>query len=196
PVYLPSDRLIYQVAARKLFRPDVSGIYNITATITTSGSGVATVSMMITGSTYLGISACSQCHANGPAGTPFSMVNAWTKTAHSTIFTNNIDGQGAIVNGKPYPYTSACWGCHTVGYDTNATEPNGGFNQIMAQLGWVAPTTFVAGNFAAMPKALQNVSNIQCENCHGPGSEHANYGGDTIAISVPTNTGACSQCHD
>jgi hypothetical protein len=87
PVYLPSDRLIYQVAARKLFRPDVSGIYNINATITTSGSGVATVSMMITGSTYVGISACSQCHANGAAGTPFSMVNAWSKTAHSQIFT-------------------------------------------------------------------------------------------------------------
>ena len=195
PVYLPSDRLIYQVAARKLFRPDVSGIYNISATITTSGSGVATLSMMITGSTYLGISACSQCHANGPAGTPFSMVNAWTKTAHSTIFTNNIDGQGAMENGKPYPYTSACWGCHTVGYDTNATDPNGGFNQLMAQLGWVAPTTFVAGNFAAMPKALQNVSNIQCENCHGPGSNHVVTGGDPRLISTTYTAGTCVQCH-
>jgi hypothetical protein len=195
PVYLPSDRLIYQVAARKLFRPDVSGIYNISATITTSGSGVATLSMMITGSTYLGISACSQCHANGPAGTPFSMVNAWAKTGHSTIFTNNINGQGAQENGKPYPYTSACWGCHTVGYDTNATDPNGGFNQVMAQTGWVGPTNFVAGNFAAMPKALQNVSNIQCENCHGPGSNHVVTGGDPRLISTTYTAGACVQCH-
>ena len=47
-----------------------------------------------------------------------------------------------------------------------------------------------------MPTALQNVANIQCENCHGPGSEHANYGGDTIAISVPPKPGQCDQCHD
>ena len=195
PVYLPSDRLIYQVAARKLFRPDVSGIYNISATITTSGSGVATVSMMITGSTYVGISACSQCHANGAAGTPFSMVNAWSKTAHSQIFTNSINGQGAIVNGKPYPYTSECWGCHTVGFDTGAADPNGGFNTVMVQSGWVAPTDLVAGNFAAMPKALQNVSNIQCENCHGPGSNHVVTGGDPRLISTTYTAGTCVQCH-
>ncbi len=194
-VYLPSDRLIYQVAARKLLRPDVSGIYNINATITTSGSGVATLSIMIVGSTYMGISACSQCHATGPAGTPFAMVTPWSKTAHSQIFTNSINGQGAIVNGVPYPYTSECWGCHTVGYDTNATEPNGGFNQIMAQLGWVAPTDLKAGNFAAMPKALQNVSNIQCENCHGPGSNHIVTGGDPRLISTTYTAGTCVQCH-
>ncbi len=69
PVFLPSDRLTYQVAGRKLLRPDVAGIYNINATITTAGSGVATVAVMITASSYMGISACSQCHANGPAGT-------------------------------------------------------------------------------------------------------------------------------
>ncbi len=195
PVFLPSDRLIYQVAARKLLRADVSGIYNINATITTSGSGVAPLSIMITGSTYMGISACSQCHANGPAGTPFSLVNAWQNTAHATIFTRSINGQGAIVNGTPYPYTSECWGCHTVGYDTNATDPNGGFSNLMAQLGWVAPTNLVAGNFAAMPKALQNVSNIQCENCHGPGSNHVVTGGDPRLVSTTYTAGTCLQCH-
>jgi len=195
PIYLPADRLIYQVAGRKLLRPDVSGIYNINATITTAGSGVATVSVMITASDYVGISACSACHKNGPAGTIFSMVNDWSKTAHSSIFTNSIDGKGAIVNGVPYPYTSECWGCHTVGYDTNATEPNGGFNTVMAQTKWVAPTVLQAGNFAAMPPALQNVSNIQCENCHGPGSNHVVTGGDPRLISKVYTAGTCVQCH-
>ena len=43
PVFLPSDKLIYQVAGRKLLRPDVAGVYNVSATITTVGSGVATL---------------------------------------------------------------------------------------------------------------------------------------------------------
>ncbi|MEI9976152.1 MAG: hypothetical protein WDO73_31330 [Ignavibacteriota bacterium] len=60
---------------------------------------------------------------------------------------------------------------------------------MMNQLGWKFPTTLQPGNFQGMPQALQNVSNIQCENCHGPGSEHALYGGDTIAVAIPKNTG-------
>jgi len=150
---------------------------------------------MIIASDYVGISACTLCHANGPAGTTWSMVNDWTKTAHASIFTNNINGQGAQENGAPYPYTSECWGCHTVGYDTSATTPNGGFNFVMAQLNWVPPTVFQTGNFAAMPAALQNVSNIQCENCHGAGSSHAGNGGDPRLISVSYTAGDCMQCH-
>ena len=195
PAFLPSDRVAYQVAGRKLLRPDVAGIYNVSATITTAGSGVATVEVMITASSYMGVAACSQCHANGPAGTAWSMVNSWSTTAHSSIFTNSINGNGAKVNGVPYPYTSACWGCHTVGFDTAATVPNGGFSQLMATLGWTAPTTLQAGNFAAMPAALQNVSNIQCENCHGAGSTHIASGGDPRLISKSFTAGDCMQCH-
>ena len=100
-----------------------------------------------------------------------------------------------MVNGVPYPYTSACWSCHTVGFDTNATVPNGGFSQLLTQLGWVAPTLLQAGNFAAMPAALQNVANIQCENCHGAGSTHATNGGDPGLISTTYTAGTCMQCH-
>src|SRR5579871_6866665 len=31
PVYPPSDALIYQIAGRKMLRPDVAGIYNVNA---------------------------------------------------------------------------------------------------------------------------------------------------------------------
>jgi hypothetical protein len=190
PVFLPSDRLIYQVAARQLLRPDVPGIYNISATITTAGSGVATVELMVTASTYMGVGACSQCHANGPAGTTWSMVNDWSTTAHSSIFANNINGVGGRTS-----YPSTCWSCHTVGFDTNATANNNGFSQLMAQLGWVAPTVLKPGNFAAMPAALQNVANIQCENCHGAGSSHIAGGGDPRLISKTYTAGTCLQCH-
>ncbi len=189
PPFLPSDRLIYQVAGRKLLRPDVAGIYNISATITTVGSGVATLSVMITASTYMGIGACSLCHSNGPAGTTWSMVNDWSKTLHSEIFKDNING------GDGTTYASSCWGCHTVGDDASATVPNGGFNFVMAQLGWTPPAVMQPGNWDAVPAALQNVSNIQCENCHGPGSTHIAAGGDPRLISKDYTAGVCIQCH-
>ncbi len=188
-VYPPSDALIYQIAGRKLLRPDVAGIYNVSVTITTAGSGVATQSLMITGSTYVGISGCSLCHANGPAGTAWSMVNAWQKTAHSEIFKDNINGADGTT------YASSCWGCHTVGNDANATVNNGGFNFVMTQLGWTPPATMQAGNWEQVPAALQNVANIQCENCHGPGSTHISSGGDPRLISKTTTAGTCVQCH-
>jgi hypothetical protein len=149
PAFEPSDRLIYQVAGRQLLRPDVPGIYTVTATITTVGAGTATVSQMLTASTYRGIQACSGCHANGTASTDWSMVNSWQNTLHASIFTNGING----ADGQSYG--PSCWGCHTVGYDTNATVANGGFSQIMAQLNWTPPAVLQAGNFAAMPAALQ-----------------------------------------
>ena len=189
PVFEPTDRAIYQVADRKLLRPDVAGIYNVSATITTVGAGVATVSIMITGSTYMGVGSCSLCHSNGPADTAWSMVNDWKQTLHSEIFKDNING----ANGATY--SSSCWGCHTVGDDTGATTSNGGFNSVMAQLGWTPPTVMQAGNWDAVPKALQNVANIQCENCHGPGSTHIASGGDPRLISKVYTSGTCIQCH-
>ena len=188
-IYEPSDRLIFQVAGRKLLRPDVAGIYKISATVTTAGSGGATLSVMITASNYMGVGTCKLCHSNGPAGTTWSMVNDWSKTAHSHIFKDNING----ADGTTYAQT--CWGCHTVGLDTAATVPNGGFNFVMAQLGWTPPAVMQPGNWEAMPAALQNVANIQCENCHGPGSTHVNSGGDPRLISKDTTSGVCGQCH-
>jgi hypothetical protein len=189
PIFEPSDRAIYQVADRQLLRPDVAGIYNVTATVTTVGSGVATLTIMITGSTYLGVGTCSLCHSNGPAGTTWSMVNDWSKTLHSEIFKDNLNG----ANGATYG--ASCWGCHTVGDDANASVNNGGFNFVMTQLGWTPPAVMQAGNWDLVPKALQNVANIQCENCHGPGSTHVVSGGDSRLISKVSTSGTCIQCH-
>src|SRR5262249_8867692 len=46
------------------------------------------------------------------------------------------------------------------------------------------------------PAALQNLANIQCETCHGPGSQHAYSLGDTSLIAKSFGAGDCSQCHD
>src|ERR1019366_1758382 len=67
PLYKTGDRitggasgtpsLLYQLAGRTFFRPDVVGQYTVNATITTVGSGSTNVSTKITGATYLGITA-------------------------------------------------------------------------------------------------------------------------------------------
>ena len=188
PIAEPSDRLVYQVAGRQLLQPDLHGLYVVNATVTISGTPTALAQSYIAG-TYVGVATCTQCHGGGLAQ---ALVTPWSKTAHASVFTNVINGT-AIAG---YTESASCAPCHTVGYDANSTVNDGGFSYLATQLKWAFPATGQAGNFQAMPQALQNVSNIQCENCHGPGSEHANYGGDVIAVAIPSNSGACNQCHD
>lgn len=188
PVFEPSDRLVYEVAGRALLRPDIAGEYVVTATVATKSEGTVSVEQTIIGATYVGISACAKCHST--PGTVIGVAPSWQNTLHAQMFTQGITG----VNGTSY--ASTCWVCHTVGNDPNATVPNGGFNSVMAQTGWTAPATLTPSNWTSMPTALQNVSNIQCENCHGPGSTHAQSGGTPYEISIPSGSGACSTCHD
>jgi hypothetical protein len=185
PIDEPSDRLIYQVAGRKVLRPDVTGQYIVTATVTANGT-TTNIAQTYIAAKFVGIAACTTCHSGGLA-TP--MTKPWSQTAHAQIFTAGINGGSGTTGAN-------CLPCHTVGYDVNATVANGGFSSLMKQLSWTWPTKLQAGNWDAVPSALQNVANIQCENCHGPGSEHANFGGSTLAISVPNNSGACNRCHN
>jgi len=134
----------------------------------------------------MGITTCAECHNTGPAA---QMAKPWETTLHSQIFTSGING-GSGTTG------ASCLPCHTVGYDLNNSANDGGFRYLMQQLNWTFPTTLQAGNWNKVPVALQNVANIQCENCHGPGSAHAGSGGDTSTIALPQNTGQCNQCHD
>jgi hypothetical protein len=187
PIGEPSDAVLYQVAGRQMLRPDVPGEYVVTAIVTAGSTGTTTLAQTYIAGTYVGVAACAKCHSGGLAA---NMVSSWQATAHASLFTNGVNG----VEGTGYGPN--CITCHTVGYDANSTAKDGGFSAMAAQLGWTFPSVLQAGNFAAMPNALQNLSNIQCENCHGPGSEHANGGGNPVAISVPKNSGACNQCHD
>ena len=186
PVYEPSDRLLYQVADRKLLVPDVAGTYIVSATVTAGSTISTTVAGTYNVGTYVGITTCGACHNTGPAA---QMVKPWETTLHSQIFTSGING-GSGTTG------TSCLSCHTVGYDTNNSLNDGGFLYTMQQLKWSWPTTLQPGNWNNVPAALQNLANIQCENCHGPGSTHAASGGDTSTIALPQNTGQCNQCHD
>jgi hypothetical protein len=187
PLYEPADRVVLQVAGRKLLRPDVPGMYIVTGTVTAGSSGTATVGQTIIAGTYTGKAACQTCHSGGLAEVKSP---TWSKTAHANLFTDGVNGVASD------HYAASCISCHTVGYDTAPTANNGGFDDVAKQTGWTFPTATVKGVWESMPPALQNVANIQCENCHGPGSQHVKSGGDVIEISKPQTSGACAACHD
>jgi mono/diheme cytochrome c family protein len=190
PVFEPTDQSLYRVAGRTLLRPDLAGQYTIVATLTTASEGTANLVLTITAGTYVGVNTCALCHSGGIVAS--NMLTSWQTTAHASIFTRGIDGS---LGAQPL-YTQSCLQCHTVGYDANTNVANGGFNAAAAQLGWRFPATITNGNWAAMPSALQNLANVQCESCHGPGSQHAFSLGNTNFISVSSGSGDCSQCHD
>ena len=196
PIYEPSDRLVYQVAGRKLLRPDMAGSpitaehYTVVATITTT-TGTTNVAQNITASTYVGVNTCTLCHSGGQAAP--DMVQPWSLTTHASMFSRGIDG---LVSSH---YSKNCIQCHTLGYDTNALAVNGGFDDVAAQLGWTFPTVLTNGNWARLQTnypSLANLANIQCENCHGSGSQHAYSLGNTNLIAVSYASGDCAQCHD
>jgi hypothetical protein len=185
PVFEPSDRLVAKSVGRTLLRPDVPGPYVVTASITTH-SGTTELGQTIIGATYVGIKTCTVCHSGGLAE---AKTPSWAKTLHAEMFQDGMNGVASDHYGQ------GCLSCHTVGYDANAAAVNGGFDDIAKQLNWTFPTSLKAGTFDALPDELKNLGNIQCENCHGPGSQHAKFGGSTLEISVGQNSGVCGQCH-
>lgn len=175
------------------FRPDTTGQFEVQLTITTS-SGTADTSVTITSAEYVGVGTvgglnpsfakgqCAICHADKEF--------EWQGTGHATKFSRAISG---IDHGF---YAESCIECHTVGYNEDATAVNGGFDDVAQDLGWTFPDTLDPANWddivANFPD-LAHVSNIQCENCHGPGSLHK---GDKTKIDVTIEEGMCSKCHD
>lgn len=174
------------------FRPDTTGQFVIKLEITTA-SGTADTTVTITSAYYVGVGGiaglpsdpskgqCSLCHSDKNTG--------WQGTGHATMFQEAIDGL------KSSHYAGYCIECHTVGYDTDSTAVNGGFDDVAKELGWTFPTVLQAGNWdtlvANYPDLAQK-ANIQCENCHGPGSLHK---GDKTKIAVSLREGVCAKCH-
>ncbi len=123
---------------------------------------------------------CTACHAD--------LVDTWSGTRHATSLERAIDGEVSEY------YFSHCIGCHTVGYDETAV--NDGFDDVTQEVGWTYPETLSAGNWESLATnypRLANLANTQCENCHGPGSEHSGRR-EGIAVSLRIDGGAV--CHN
>jgi len=202
PTFKMADRFnqsgapVFKVIGRMMLRPDMTGQYAVTVAIQTGNSGSTNLTQRITAGTYMGINTCVLCHSGGVLAE--DQYHPWSGTLHATFFTKAIDG---LKGGQ---YSKNCISCHTVGYDTNVLSAHGGFDDVATQAGWTFPTNLIAGNWASMQTnypSVANLANIQCENCHGPGSEHAMALGNTNVANWPRIDSSfvmakCAQCHD
>ncbi|MDP2917828.1 MAG: hypothetical protein Q8O16_07875, partial [Dehalococcoidia bacterium] len=90
-----------------------------------------------------------------------------------------------------------CAVCHTVGYSKAAT--NGGWDEAMTAEGWKVPPHGDRGTWASIvakyPK-MASLSNIQCENCHGPNNASGLHDNKKIDIErVSIKSDVCGSCH-
>jgi hypothetical protein len=168
------------------FIPDVVGTYTV---IVSEGMYADTV--VLNAAMFVGVENCAGCHDGGWQD---DKITPWEGTGHSTMLDMGLDGT------KSSHYGEDCITCHTVGFDTLAT--NGGFDDYMerygAEGGFIFPDVLELGMADSMyekyPEAMA-LGNIQCENCHGPGSAHNSQVGDSKMVS-DIRADACAACHD
>lgn len=188
PIYTPGDRSVFFIAGRTLLIPDGVGDYTVAVTALGSDGEIAlNLSRVVTAANYVGagheentvFTQCITCHAEH--------VDGWKETGHATTLIAKLNGEESA------HFNSNCIACHTTGFNGAATAVNGGFDDVAAEVGWTFPETLDAGNWEAMPAKLKGLSNVQCESCHGPGSEHK---GNVNRIDISFSAGDCGQCHD
>jgi hypothetical protein len=166
-------------------RPDIEGVYVIKDNV----SGATRTN---TAASWTGVEFCGICHGPGNNLGNKDMVTPWSQTWHASFFTELINSTNRVKSSPVYyndDYNESCIYCHTVGYNKTPSANNGGFDDVAAALGWTFPTSINSNNWNNVPLPLQGKANIQCENCHGPGSRHP---GPT---SVSLNVAVCAQCH-
>ena len=174
------------------FKPDKKGQFKLTLDFTDSLGVASSAELTITGAFYVGVGniggatpglgQCALCHPD--------KATEWATTDHSSMLQRGLDG---IVSSH---YAESCLECHTTGYDTDSLAVNGGFDDVAKDLSWTFPDSLFPGVYDSMvanyPKLAQ-LGNIQCESCHGPGSEH---NGNTAKISKSHDAGLCAHCHE
>ncbi|MCF8241868.1 MAG: T9SS type A sorting domain-containing protein [Melioribacteraceae bacterium] len=162
-------------------KTDMVGAFTVGLTV----DGVAAEDVVINSGTYKGYNNCMTCHS--------PVYGEYENTGHADMFTLAIDGL------KSSHYGESCIECHTVGYNTDPDADNNGFDDVAEDVAWTFPDSLVDGNWDDIVlnyDPLQYFANIQCENCHGPGSEHvAGFGAPDI-MSVTLDEAVCGRCHE
>ncbi|QQR81334.1 MAG: hypothetical protein IPJ69_04160 [Deltaproteobacteria bacterium] len=132
---------------------------------------------------------CATCHGeNDRSGRGYGNVVAkWEETLHSHIFADKMDS-GAYNSLLPEPYL---WPINTTGFNKDAV--NGGFDDLAADYNFSLSSGLTYTDFVTHNPEVAKLANVQCESCHGPGSEHS---GDPVRIGMSASQpGVCGQCH-
>lgn len=152
--------------------PDDPGTYTLSVVVsdgTRSGVGGKDlpVAKYIPAETpqFAGAVVCSGCHANEEDGG--DQYTTWIESDHGEAI-ESLQAIGQDQNGF-------CLGCHTVGtygLDTEINRDNGGYDET----------------------AVPRLEGVQCENCHGAGSDHP--GKDFGSVEVTMDAAVCGDCHN
>ncbi|MGB5849988.1 MAG: T9SS type A sorting domain-containing protein [Ignavibacteriaceae bacterium] len=162
------------------FIPDVIGGY-----IVEFADGSAADTIRISAGLFLGVTNgdpnCKVCHNTAQWDFKY---DKWMETGHAHALEKGLDGEkGSFFNND-------CVQCHSTGYDLLAS--NDGFDDFP----FVFPDTLMPGMYDSLltvyPDAMAR-ANIQCEQCHGPGSEHF---GNKFNIAKVMNVENCNYCHN
>ncbi|MFH1680746.1 MAG: multiheme c-type cytochrome [Candidatus Eisenbacteria bacterium] len=151
--------------------PDDPNLYSISCVVTDGeDAGIGTDRVFVGDYVpadepfYIGAATCAVCHAGGSGG---DQHTAWSATNHA----HAIEALEEIgMNHNAY-----CLNCHTVGsygLFADASLDNGGHDET----------------------AVERLEGVQCENCHGPASNHTGGAeGRSVAVTITDTT--CGQCH-
>jgi predicted CXXCH cytochrome family protein len=181
------------------FKPDTTGVFVVIMDATTA-RGVANANMQIKSARFRGVGTynaslqnysgfkCGPCHSQTDA-----VFASFSKTKHASVFPRRVDE----VAGH---FGATCLKCHTVGYNTFAV--NNGFDETKTAAGFNVPPNHpgVYDSLVAATALNPNLSTmldqtgIQCENCHGPAGEHAQFG-DPSKMAVSFQSDVCAPCH-
>ena len=151
--------------------PDDPGVYSLSV-IVTDGKDVGTGSQNVGVAVYLpaetpfyrGATWCATCHNGGPGGNQFA---TWKNSVHAGA----LGGLASIGMDR----NATCLPCHTVGSKGLMADParmNGGYDET----------------------AVPRLAGVQCENCHGPGSEHPTP--TLFSVKKSLDASLCGGCHN
>ncbi len=141
------------------------------------------------------------CHGGNNAKPELNVAPEWIKSNHAQALQLRLKGE------RGAHYDVSCLPCHTVGWNQNAAAVNHGFDDVAFEIGYdvaqIPALVHAAAeqgldNFPELPAALQDMSSIQCESCHGAGSQHPSRLGEEGKGIAGADLGyeQCAQCHD
>ncbi|MGB2868529.1 MAG: cytochrome c3 family protein [Bacteroidota bacterium] len=197
------------------FIPDVAGEYTVGMTATTASGTTPSVSIKVIASKFVGAgislaantvpSGCA-CHFTSPG-----KFTDWQKTKHAKAVKRRFDALTDLDQPEPAGghFSNNCMSCHSAGaYKSTVTgAPNDGYTEYATSLSFKVVTPQHPGVFDSLVTAagsniglrtMMGLTSIQCENCHGPASQHTSSGfptPDNTKLDRSLSSDVCAPCH-
>jgi hypothetical protein len=135
---------------------------------------------------------CTACHNDLAAPDKFA---TWRNTGHAEAFT-----QGITTNSH---FGESCFACHAVGFNRDNAGGIDNTPNYDAFMGYLADAQHavppaIAGTWETMLTSMPDtarLSNIQCENCHGPQDYTEAHRDQPGSPRVSLAADVCGSCH-